>query len=63
MADRLIPGGEAADLLNVSRPTITRWVREGRLRGFVESRTTRVWLSSVEELLGRRSTTAPAPTA
>ncbi len=52
-ADRMIPGGHAAKMLGVSRPTITRWIREGRLGGFVQAKTTRVSLRSLEQLLGR----------
>jgi len=52
MADVMLSGSRAAAMLGVSRPTITRWVREGRLRGFVEARTTRVWLSSVRAKAG-----------
>ena len=54
MTDKLIPGSRAAALLRVSRPTIARWIREGRLEGFVEARTTRVWLSGVLEKLKRQ---------
>ena len=53
MVDRLIPGATAARLLGVSRPTVTRWVRDGRLTGFVEGRVTRVWLSAVQAKRGR----------
>lgn len=54
MDDTLISGSRAAALLGVSRPTIARWIREGRLEGFVEARTTRVWLSGVLKKLKRR---------
>ncbi len=54
MKDQLVSGGEAARMLGVSRPTIARWVRKGRLRGFVEARTTRVWLSSLKAKAGAR---------
>jgi excisionase family DNA binding protein len=50
--DVLIAGSEAARMLGVSRATVTRWIRAGRLCGYVLNRTTRVWLSSLETMLG-----------
>ena len=49
-ADALISGSRAAEMLSVSRVTVARWVRSGRLRGFVQGRVTRVWASSVAAL-------------
>ena len=51
MPDELIPGAKAAKMLGVTRQTVTRWIRLGILKGYIEERTTRVWLSCVMEKL------------
>lgn len=52
MRDRdLLRVDEAADLLNISKWTIYRWVNEGKIQGTKIGRTLRIFRSSVLHLI------------
>lgn len=57
-ADKLIRQGEAAEVLDVSRSTISRYVREGLLQPVYtpHSSQRKFWLSEVKGIVRREST-------
>ena len=51
---RMLTGHEASTLLRVRPETIGAMIRRGALDGFVNGKTTRVTLASIERLVGAR---------